>query len=76
MTFAPFYTQAIFKQIKNMSCTENLSQLKAADFKKTVDGKETALFILKNKQGSEVAITNYGVAIAALQGILDRVQTQ
>ena len=33
-----------------MSCTENLSQLNAADFKKTVGGKETALFILKNKQ--------------------------
>ena len=29
-----------------MSCTENLSQLKAADFKKNVGGKETALFIL------------------------------
>ena len=49
-----------------MSCTENLSQLKAADFKKTVDGKETALFILKNKQGSEVAITNYGGAICTI----------
>ena len=33
-----------------MSCTENLSQFKAADFKKNIGGKETALFILKNKQ--------------------------
>ena len=49
-----------------MSCTENLSQLKAADFKKTIDGKETALFILKNKKGSEVAITNYGGAICSI----------
>lgn len=49
-----------------MSCTENLSQLKVADFKKNVGGKETALFILKNKQGSEVAITNYGGAICAI----------
>ena len=46
-----------------MSCTENnLSQLKAADFKKNIGGKETALFILKNKKGSEVAITNYATA--------------
>ena len=49
-----------------MSCTENLSQLKAADFKKEIGGKETALFILKNKQGNEVAITNYGGAICSI----------
>ncbi|MBR6649658.1 MAG: galactose-1-epimerase, partial [Bacteroidaceae bacterium] len=50
-----------------MSCTENnLSNLKAADFKKNIDGKETALFILKNKKGSEVAITNYGGAICSI----------
>ena len=50
-----------------MSCTENnLSQLKAADFKKNIDGKETALFILKNKKGCEVAITNYGGAILSI----------
>ena len=40
--------------------------MNAADFKKIVDGKETALFILKNKQGSEVAITNYGGAICTI----------
>ena len=50
-----------------MNCTENnLSELKAADFKKTIGGKETALFILKNKAGSEVAITNYGGAICSI----------
>ncbi len=50
-----------------MSCTENnLSELKAVDFKKTIDGKETALFILKNRQGNEVAITNYGGAILSI----------
>ena len=50
-----------------MNCTENnLSQLKAADFVKEIGGKETALFILKNKAGSEVAITNYGGAICSI----------
>ena len=48
-----------------MNCTENISQLKAADFKKNIGGKETALYILKNSQGCEVAITNYGGAICS-----------
>ena len=49
-----------------MSSTENLSQLNAADFVKNIGGKETALFILKNNKGSEVAITNYGGAICSI----------
>ena len=38
----------------------NLSGLKAADFQKVVDGKQTDLYILTNKAGYEVAVTNYG----------------
>ena len=49
-----------------MSSTENLSQLNPADFVKNIGGKETALFILKNSKGSEVAITNYGGAICSI----------
>ena len=49
-----------------MSSTENLSQLNAADFVKNIGGKETALFILRNNKGSEVAITNYGGAICSI----------
>ena len=45
---------------------DNLSGLKRADFQKTIDGKQTDLFILSNDKGAEVAITNYGGAIAAL----------
>lgn len=44
----------------------NLSGLKRADFQKTIDGKETDLFILSNQSGAEVAITNYGGAILAI----------
>ena len=44
---------------------DNLSGLKRADFQKTIDGKQTDLFILSNDKGDEVAITNYGGAIAA-----------
>ena len=45
---------------------ENLCGLKKADFQKVIDGKQTDLFILKNENGAEVAITNYGGAVAAI----------
>jgi aldose 1-epimerase len=35
-------------------------------FQKEVDGKQTALYILKNKKGHEVGITNYGGALVAI----------
>lgn len=46
--------------------TANLCGLKREDFQATVNGKQTDLFILKNSQGNEVAITNYGGAICAI----------
>ena len=44
----------------------NLSGLKREDFQKTIDEKNTDLFILKNKLGMEVAVTNYGCAILSI----------
>ena len=44
----------------------NLSGLKAADFQKIVQGKQTDLFVLTNGKGYEVAVTNYGGAIVAI----------
>lgn len=35
-------------------------------FDKTVDGRQTGLYILKNKFGSEVTVTNYGAKIVSL----------
>ncbi|MHA4809159.1 aldose epimerase family protein [Flavitalea flava] len=35
-------------------------------FKATVDGKATALYVLRNKQGMETAITNYGARVVSL----------
>ena len=46
--------------------TTYLCGLDKADFQKTVDGKQTDLFILKNKKGSELAFTNYGGAVLAM----------
>ena len=45
---------------------ENLCDLKREDFQTTVNGKQTDLFNLKNSQGNEVAVTNYGGAIVAI----------
>lgn len=44
----------------------NLSGLKRENFQTEVQGKKTDLFILKNKLGCEVAITNYGGALVAI----------
>jgi len=35
-------------------------------FEKTIDGKQTHLFVLKNKNGMEAAITNFGGRLVAL----------
>lgn len=44
----------------------NLSGLRQEDFQTTIDGKKTDLFILTNKQGCEVALTNYGGALCTI----------
>ncbi len=46
--------------------TNNLSGLKREDFQKEINGKKTDLFILKNKCGNEVALTNYGGALLTI----------
>lgn len=50
----------------NTTETENICGLKRADFQSKIDGKETDLYILKNGEGNEVAITNYGGALVAI----------
>jgi aldose 1-epimerase len=44
----------------------NLSGLNRKDFQKTIQGKQTDLFILKTIAGAEVAVTNYGCAILSI----------
>lgn len=43
-----------------------LCGLNRKDFQTTVNGKKTDLYILKNRKGYEVAITNYGGAVVAI----------
>lgn len=42
------------------------SGLNVMDFQTEVDGKETNLFILKNKHGMEVCVTNYGARVVSI----------
>ncbi len=50
----------------NTTENANLCGLNRKDFQTTINGKKTDLYILKNRKGYEVAITNYGGAIVAL----------
>lgn len=44
----------------------NLCGLKREDFQTTINGRKTDLYILRNRKGYEVAITNYGGAICSI----------
>lgn len=43
--------------------TNSLSKVNRKDFQTVVDGKNTDLFILKNKNGLEMTVTNYGARV-------------
>ncbi|MDR0536957.1 MAG: galactose mutarotase [Tannerellaceae bacterium] len=49
-----------------MENIKTLSGLNTSDFKKCVNGQDTSLFILKNNNGMEVTISNYGARIVSL----------
>ena len=50
----------------NSTENANLCGLKREDFQATINGKKTDLYILRNRKGYEVAISNYGGAICAI----------
>lgn len=45
---------------------QSVSGLKKEDFQKEIQGKKVDLFFLRNENGMEVAITNYGGSIVAI----------
>lgn len=54
-----------------MACTNNPQNAipmnySASDFQDTLNGKTTALFLLKNKNGMTVTLTNYGAKIVSI----------
>lgn len=50
----------------NTTETENICGLRREDFQSVINGKETDLYILRNSEGNEVAITNYGGSLVAI----------
>ena len=50
----------------NTTETENRCGLKRKDCQTTINGKNTDLYILRNKQGNELAVTNFGGAVCAI----------
>lgn len=42
------------------------SSLIVSDFEKVIDGKHTSLYVLQNKNGAELLISNYGARIVSL----------
>jgi len=49
-----------------MNKAVTLDGLKKSDFQKEVDGKNVDLYILANKKGIEISVTNYGAKIVSL----------
>mgnify|MGYP002610027926 CR=1 FL=1 len=51
------------------ACSEksaSLSKMNREDFQTVVDGKKTDLFVLKNKNGLEMTVTNFGARVVEL----------
>ncbi|EJW92574.1 aldose 1-epimerase, partial [gut metagenome] len=45
---------------------QSLSGLKKEDFQRVIKGKEVDLYFLRNANGMEVAVTNYGGSLVAI----------
>ena len=52
--------------INTFSTDGNLSKLDRKNFQKQVEGKNTDLYILRNQNGMEVAVTNFGCALLSI----------
>ena len=50
----------------NTTETENICGLRRETFQSKINGKDTDLYILRNSEGNEVAITNYGGSLVAI----------
>lgn len=53
-------------QTKKQEAQLTASELNPADFESTIDGKQTALYTLKNQNGMEVSITNLGGRVVSI----------
>lgn len=56
----------LFFLIGCQSQQKRVANLKQSDFQTTVDRKKTDLYYLKNKNGLELAVTNFGARVVEL----------
>ena len=63
---SPYIADEINTFKKNTFIMDVKTKLKMSDFDTTIDGKKTALYILKNNNGLEASITNYGGKVVSL----------
>ena len=66
MNIKLFYLLILIMSISLSQQESYKSGLRKSDFQKIIDGKQTDLYILTNKNGYEISITNYGGAIASI----------
>src|SRR3954466_14675531 len=52
-------------KINMTDTTANVALPAASAFERTIDGKQTHLYTMKNKKGMQVAVTNYGAHLVA-----------
>ncbi len=64
--FLIFMVVACQEPRKKQEKTELISGLERAKFQTEINGKQTDLYVLKNKNGMEVCITNYGGRIVSV----------
>ncbi len=64
--FLIFMVVACQEPQKKQEKTELISGLERAKFQTEINGKQTDLYVLKNKNGMEVCITNYGGRIVSV----------
>ena len=63
---SPYKPDEILTFKQNIFKADVKTTLNPADFETVIDGKKTALYILKNKNGLEASITNYGGKVVSL----------
>ena len=57
---------AMFSSCQSSQEVKTLSGLNPKDFETVVDGDSTALYVLTNKNGMEVCVTNFGARIVSV----------
>lgn len=61
-----FTTAMLVLSLTALAQSKTLSGLNPENFRDTIDGKPTALYVLRNDNGMEACVTNYGARLVSL----------